>query len=67
MRGVLDEKNLQAKEAYERLEATQVTRVCGYMAYNNKNSGTLFREAFHTCVQHISYCGVVSHHQNLIV
>ena len=67
MRGTSDEETLQVKEAYERLASTHGSRFCAYRTYNRRFKDPLFKEAFHTYGQQISYCRVGSNHQNTIV
>ena len=64
MRITSAEETIQAKEAYKHLAATHGTKVCAYRADNIRFLYTLFKELVQTCGKHISYCRVVSHHQN---
>ena len=61
------EETLHAKESYECLESTHRDRVCAYRADNGRFVDLLFKNAVQTCVKQISYCGVGSHNQNVIV
>ena len=67
MRGTSSEETLWGKEDYDCLVATHGSRVCAYRYYKGRFIDPIFKELVQTCVQHISYCGVGSNHQNSIV
>ena len=48
MRETSSEETLQAKEAYERLEATHGARLCAYREDNEIFADPLFKEIFQT-------------------
>ena len=64
MRGTSAEENFQANESYECLAASHGNRVCAYRVDSRRFTETLFKETVQAYLQKISYCGVVSHHQN---
>ena len=55
------------KEAYKRLSNAHRASVCSYRANKGIFSEPQFKRGFQTCVKHISYFRVGSHHQNIIV
>ena len=67
MRGTSGEETHRVKGYYKRLAATHGARVCVYKAESGKFSELKFKETVQTFRKQIIYCGVVSHHKNVIV
>ena len=67
MRGTSSEETRPAKEAYERFSTTHKETVCAYRADFGGFTDTQFKEAIQIRGQQISYCGVGSQHQKIIV
>ena len=55
---------LEAKSAFERLCGTFQVRVSGYHGDNGRYADAAFRQDIEDNNQSLTFCGVVSHHQN---
>jgi len=67
MRDQTQPSTLESKASYERHANTFDVAIDQYRADNGKFAKQEFRNEIQRCLQEITFCGVVAHHQNGLV